>query len=95
MGVRVVKAFQREDQNLKEFNDLTYPMFQSAYKAARLNALFLPCIQLISSVALGLIIWSADWQIRSGLMTIGGIQAFVNYVTSIMWPVQDLARVYG
>jgi ATP-binding cassette subfamily B protein len=91
----VVKAFQREDQNLKEFNDLTYPMFQSAYKAARLNALFLPCIQLISSVALGLIIWSADWQIRSGLMTIGGIQAFVNYVTSIMWPVQDLARVYG
>ncbi len=94
-GVRVVKALQRENENLSEFNELSYPMFQSAYRAARLNALFLPCIQLLSSVVLSVIVWASDWQLESGWMTIGGIQAFVNYVTSMMWPVQDLARVYG
>ncbi len=94
-GVRVVKAFQREERNLNQFNGLTLPMFRSAFRAARLNALFLPCIQLLSSIALSVIIWTSDWQIQTKMMTIGGIQAFVNYVTSMMWPVQDLARVYG
>jgi ATP-binding cassette, subfamily B, bacterial len=34
-------------------------------------------------------------QIQLGLITIGGIQAFVSYLTFMMWPVQDLARVYA
>lgn len=94
-GVRVVKALQRENANLHEFNELTSPMFRSAYRAARLNALFLPCIQILSAVALGTIIWFSGDKINSGFITIGGFQAFINYVTSIFWPVQDLARVYG
>lgn len=94
-GVKVVKSFQREERNLKEFNRLSQPMFRSACRAARWNALFLPSIQLISSIILAVIVWSSDWQVSGGLMTIGGIQAFVNYVMSMMWPVQDLARVYG
>lgn len=94
-GVRVVKSFQREEKNLREFNQVSQPMFRAAYRAARWNALFLPSIQLIASVILAIIVWSSDWQISGGMMTIGGIQAFVNYVLSMMWPVQDLARVYG
>ena len=37
----------------------------------------------------------AAMQIMIGLMTIGGINAFVSYLTFMMWPVQDLARVYA
>ncbi|HUH98857.1 MAG TPA: ABC transporter ATP-binding protein, partial [Anaerolineales bacterium] len=94
-GVRVVKALQREEQNLKEFQALTGDMYRASYRAAWLSALFLPTVQIIAAVALGVIVWYSGDQIMVGAMTIGGINAFVSYLTFMMWPVQDLARVYA
>jgi ATP-binding cassette subfamily B protein len=94
-GVRVVKALLREDENTKEFQQLTTKMYNASYRAAWLSALFLPTVQIIAAVALGFIVGYGGTQITVGLMTIGGIQAFVSYLTFMMWPIQDLARVYA
>lgn len=94
-GVRVVKALCREEENLREFSGLTDDMYQAGYRAAWLSALFLPTVQLISAVGLGTIVWYGGWQVHLGILTIGGIQAFVSYVTSMLWPIRDLARVYA
>ncbi|MCB2209781.1 ABC transporter ATP-binding protein/permease [bacterium] len=94
-GVRVIKALSREEDNLEEFADLTKGMYQASYKAAWLSALFLPTVQVISAIGLALVLWQAGLQVQIGGMTIGGIQAFVSYITFIMWPIQDLARVYA
>jgi ATP-binding cassette, subfamily B, bacterial len=94
-GVRVVKALLREDENTKEFQQLTTKMYNASYRAAWLSALFLPTVQIIAAVALGFIVGYGGMQIQVGLMTIGGIQAFVSYLTFMMWPIQDLARVYA
>ncbi len=94
-GVRVVKALGREDSNTAEFSELTGEMYRSAYRAAWLSALFLPAVQIISAVALGAIAWFGGLQAGAGLISIGGIQAFVAYVTFMLWPIQDMARVYA
>ena len=94
-GVRVVKALGREDGNTQEFEQLTTKMYNASYRAAWLSALFLPTVQIIAAVALGFIIGYGGLQTQVGLMTIGGIQAFVSYLTFMMWPIQDLARVYA
>ncbi len=94
-GVRVVKALGREQENLDEFGLLTGEMYRSSYRAAWLSALFLPAVQIISAFALGSIAWYGGVQAELGFITIGGIQAFVSYITSMMWPVSDLARVYA
>jgi ATP-binding cassette, subfamily B, bacterial len=94
-GVRVVKALLREDENTKEFQQLTGQMYKASYRAAWLSALFLPTVQIVASVAMGLIIGYGGSQITLGVMTIGGIQAFVSYLTFMMWPIQDFARVYA
>ena len=94
-GVRVVKGLLREDENTREFQQLTSTMYHSAYRAAWLSALFLPTVQIIAAVGLGLIIGYGGLQVQVGLMTIGGIQAFVSYLTFMMWPIQDFARVYA
>ncbi|GAB4478743.1 MAG: ABC transporter ATP-binding protein [Anaerolineales bacterium] len=94
-GVRVVKALRREDQNTREFQRLTTEMYNASYRAAWLSALFLPSVQIIAAVVLGIIIGYSGVQIRSGLITLGGINAFVSYLTFMMWPIQDLARVYA
>ena len=94
-GVRVVKALGREEENLREFGVLTDDMYRAGFRAAWLSALFLPAVQIISAVALGAIIWYGGAQVQWGGMTIGGIQAFVSYIAFMMWPIQDLARVYA
>lgn len=94
-GVRVVKALGREDENLYEFQELTDEMYKSSYRAAWLSALFLPVVQIIASLALGSIVWYGGIQSQAGLLTIGGIHAFVSYLTFMLWPVQDIARVYA
>ncbi|MDP1716317.1 MAG: ABC transporter ATP-binding protein [Anaerolineales bacterium] len=94
-GTRVVKALGREDENTREFQGLTTRMYHASYRAAWLSALFLPTVQIIAALALGFIVGYGGLQIEVGLMTIGGIQAFVAYLTFMMWPIQDLARVYS
>ncbi len=94
-GVHVIKALSREDGNLDEFSELTDGMYEASFKAAWLSALFLPTVQIISAIGLGVILWRGGTQVQTGVMTIGGIQAFVSYITFIMWPIQDLAHVYA
>ncbi|HSR31330.1 MAG TPA: ABC transporter ATP-binding protein [Anaerolineae bacterium] len=94
-GVHVVKALCHEEENLREFGELTGEMYQASYRAAWLSALFLPMVQLISAVAVGIVIWYGGLQAEVGGMTIGGIQAFVSYIVFMLWPIQEMARVYA
>ena len=94
-GVRIVKALGREDKNLEEFSEMTDDMYKAGFRAAWLSALFLPSVQIISAFAIGGIIWYSGAQINFQGITIGGISAFLSYMTFMMWPIQDLARVFA
>lgn len=98
-GVRVIKALNREEASLKEFGELSRGMYESSYRAAWYSALFLPTIQILSSLVVGGVILFGGFQIQSndvGLgLTIGGLNAFIGFITFMMWPVQEMARVYA
>jgi ATP-binding cassette subfamily B protein len=94
-GVRVIKALNREVKSLDEFSELTSEMYNASYRAAWLSALFLPTVQFVSALAIGAIAWYGGLQVPIAGITIGGIQAFISYITFMMWPIQDLARVYA
>jgi ATP-binding cassette, subfamily B, bacterial len=106
-GVRVIKALTREERNLEEFGQLTGEMYGASYRAAWLSGLFLPVVQMISSLGVVIIVWysgtvgitggnvgTIDTGVM-GTMTIGGIQAFISYVVFMLWPIQEMARVYA
>lgn len=98
-GVRVVKALSREEANLDEFGILTDKMYRSSFRAAWLSALFLPIVQIISAVAVAIIVWYGGVNIATSTtvagLTIGGLQAFISYIGFMLWPIQDVARVYA
>ncbi len=94
-GVKVVKALCREEKNLEEFGELTNGMYRSGFRAAWLSALFLPVVQLVGAMTLGAVFWLSGRQVSMGVLTIGGIQAFISYITFMLWPIQDLARIYA
>lgn len=94
-GVRVIKALNREGENLDQFGHLTGNMYRAGYRAAYLSALFLPTVQLISAAAIGAIVLYTGATQASDTMTFGSIQAFVTYVLFMVWPVQEMARVFA
>jgi len=94
-GVRVVKALGREAANAQEFAVLTGDMYKAGYRAAWLSALFLPSVQLITAFAVGGIVYFTGIKAEIGGVSIGTLQAFLGYVTFMMWPIQDMARVFA
>ncbi|MCW5847976.1 MAG: ABC transporter ATP-binding protein [Anaerolineae bacterium] len=94
-GVRVTKSLVREEQDLRDFQGLTGLMFQASYRANVLSALFLPAVQLISAIGVSLVIWYGGVLALRGETTVGQIQAFIGYVTFMIWPVQEMARVFA
>ena len=94
-GVRVIKALRREERNLDEFGELTNDYYRAAFRAAWLSALFLPVVQIIAATSISLVIFFGGMQVENGTMTIGGIAAFIGYITFMLWPVQDMARVFA
>ncbi len=94
-GVRVVKANVREPRNLAEFTQKSKAMYWAGYRAAWLSALFLPIVQLIGSFGAAAIVWYGGLRIESGVMTVGGVQAFLSYMMFMLWPILDMARVYA
>lgn len=94
-GVRIVKALLREDQNLQDFKVLSTDMFRESYRAGFLSAIYLPTIQTISAISLVLILWRGGNMVGNSLLSVGTLQAFISYIMFILWPIQDLARVYA
>jgi ATP-binding cassette, subfamily B, bacterial len=99
-GVRVVKSLNRERENLEEFKGLSSEMYRASYRAAWLSALFLPSVQLVSAFAVGAIILYSGWQfdplnVAGTGLTVGGIQAFITYITFMLFPIEEMARVYA
>lgn len=97
-GVRVIKALGREEKSLEEFGGITRKMYTASYRAAWFSALFLPSIYMISALVSGMIMVVGGQQVENATataMTIGQLNAFIGYITFMMWPIQDLARVYA
>ncbi|WP_374686973.1 ABC transporter ATP-binding protein [Promineifilum sp.] len=94
-GVRVTKSLAREDQDVQEFQKLTGLMFRASYRANWLSALFLPAVQFISAFGVAMVVWYGGVLALSGDTTVGQIQAFIGYVTFMIWPVQEMARVFA
>ncbi len=94
-GVRVTKSLVREGPNLEEFSGMATLMYSASYKAAWLSALFLPVVQVIAALAVSTVIYVGGNQYEQGLMTVGAIQAFIQYLFWMLFPIQEMARVYA
>lgn len=94
MGMRVTQAFTREEQNLQYFKGLNSDLKASCMNAIRLNALFMPIVEIIAAVGTGLVIWYGTDLIRTGVLTVGVVVAFLNYLWRFWTPINMLANFY-
>lgn len=91
MGVRTTKAFVREAHNHEDFRKQTERMYLYSVRNALQNAMYLPLVMTIGSLATGLVLVMGGVNMISGAMTTGTLIAFINYTRQFFEPVQVLA----
>jgi ATP-binding cassette, subfamily B, bacterial len=93
-GLRITQAYRREPRNASRFAGLSSGYRQSRLRAQRYIALYFPFVQLLSTVAGALVLFTAAGQVRTGALTAGGLVAFLLYIDLLFAPVQQLSQVF-
>ena len=92
MGAKTSKTLVIEDQNAKEFDEITEDMRRSGVRAARLNAVFIPLVLLLGAIASAVVVRRGGQMVLEQLVLLGTLSAFVSYATGIFEPIQQIAR---
>ena len=92
-GHTVIKAFNKEETTLKEFRETNEVLYKSAWKAQFFSGLMQPVMMFVGNLGyVGVAISGAALAIR-GTITIGDMQAFIQYVKNFTQPIQQVAQV--
>jgi ATP-binding cassette subfamily B protein len=93
-GLRVTQAFRREGANADRFAGRSSAYRASRLRAQRYIALYFPFVQTLSTVASALVLVVAVGQVRSGVLSVGALIAYLLYVDMVFAPIQSLSQVF-
>jgi len=86
-GIRVVKAFVRANYEKKRFQFRNQLLKEEMVRGLQIAAISLPATMFILNLGVVAVIWFGGLQVNQGLMTVGEIIAFINYITYLMFSV--------
>lgn len=92
-GQKIVKAFNREEEELEAFRETNSILFESAWKSQFFSGLMQPIMNFISNLGYVAIAVSGAMLAARGTIEIGDIVAFVQYVKRFTQPITQLAQV--
>ncbi len=94
-GINVVQIFRKEKDELKRFLSINADYRGANIKSVLYYALFYPGVEILSSIAIGLIIWYGGGEIIHSALTIGTIFAFLQFTEMFFRPIRDLSEKYN
>ncbi|MBD8953042.1 MAG: ABC transporter ATP-binding protein, partial [Subdoligranulum sp.] len=92
-GHNVIKAFNREETVLADFNVANDKLYESAWKSQFLSGLMQPIMNFVGNLGYVAVAVAGSIFAAAGAITIGDIQAFIQYVKNFTQPIQQLAQV--
>ena len=95
MGAKTTKTLVREEMNMEEFTALTRDMKKSSVRVASLSAVYLPIVVALGSLATAYALWKGGSAVLVGGMTLGVLQAFINYTVQFFEPIRNIANVFA
>jgi ATP-binding cassette subfamily B protein len=93
IGVRVVKAFAREDEENRKFYQDTARLYKTQKRAARLTAINMPLMVVLMSLPTVLVLWYGGRQVIAGTLSIGNMTAFILYLGMLAMPIRRLGFI--
>ncbi len=92
-GHLVVKAFNGESKSVARFNQYNEPLYEAAWKSQFISGLLMPIMGFIGNLGYVAICILGGWLAAQNTVTIGDIQAFIQYVRSFTQPITQLANI--
>jgi ATP-binding cassette subfamily B protein len=86
-GIRVVKSYVREKDELKRFTKLSDDYLNRNMDKVKIQAFFMPMLFMITGLSVIVIVWIGGSMAIEGELTLGEIMAFVAYLGLLIWPV--------
>lgn len=94
-GMSVVQIFNKENDEFEKFSAINSDYRRVNIKSIFYYAVFYPSVELLSSIAIGLIIWYGGGEVIQGTLTICVLFAFIQYTEMFFRPIRDLSEKYN
>ena len=94
-GFNVLKLYGREENTQQEFADITDELQQVGFKASFISGLMMPALHIVSDLTYLIVAVLGGIQVIAGRLTIGNMQAFVQYVWQVSQPIQNITQLAG
>ncbi len=92
-GHEVIKAFGHEEKAIEEFDDINERLYQSSWKAQFISGAIMPIMQFINNLGYVLICVVGGIYVANGRITVGDIQAFIQYARQFAQPITQTANI--
>jgi ATP-binding cassette subfamily B protein len=94
-GMSVVQLFNREQRAYQDFEDVNRLHMIAFKDTIFAYALYYPAVELLSAIAIALVIWRGGFGVLNGVVTIGVLAMFIQYSQRFWRPIQDLSDKYN
>ncbi|MFO7153816.1 MAG: ABC transporter ATP-binding protein [Caldicoprobacter oshimai] len=95
MGAKTTKTLAREEENLKEFKELTERMKHSSVRAVVVSSIYMPIVMVLGSIGTGLALWFGGEGVIGRSISYGTLVAFITYTMQFFEPIRELARIFA
>lgn len=92
-SIRVVKAFAREDYELRRLEERSLENVETALRARNLKAKLTPIVEMIVALGTCLVIWFGAKMVLAGSLSAGSLIVFILYLGKLYKPIQNLSKV--
>src|SRR4030043_220326 len=94
-GIKVVQLFRRERENSQRFEKINEGYYLANMKQISIYAFFVPLVEILSSGAIGLLLWYGGGKVIQEMITLGVLVAFLSYIRMFFQPIRDLSEKYN
>ena len=94
-GMRIIQIFGREKRKFEEFDDKNYKYYRAGYREMMVFAIFRPIIYILSIISLMIVLGVGSRDVLGGVISIGTLYIFAQYIQSFFEPIQELAEQFS
>jgi ATP-binding cassette subfamily B multidrug efflux pump len=94
-GIRIVQLFLQEKRSYERFRRLNHENYQAGMRQINIFAVFMPAIEVLSSVTTALVIWYGGGRVLAEIISLGTLVAFISYMRMFFRPIRDIAEKYN
>ncbi|MEN8857287.1 MAG: ABC transporter ATP-binding protein [Flavobacteriaceae bacterium] len=94
-GMKIVQLFSREQIEYENFKEINNKHKKAHVKTVWYYSIFFPIAEILSSIAVGLIVWYGGYQILEGFTTVGAVIAFIKMSQMLFRPLRQIADKFN